>query len=566
MFDQLVTGTTGARGAAAVDAWSRVESAACARRLAAMVTMLDDAHAASDSAERDLWAIDNWSAVCAHIGAAQRLTPGVAANMLMIGVALRERFPRVGAVFADGLIDYRMVRLIVTRGALVIDPDALRALDAALATALRDWEPMSVNKTEHAIDAFIAQVDPLAVRRTQTSARNRALDIVIDEDGSGMAQVFGTLFAHDAVALDARVDAMADTVCPSDPRTRDQRRADAAGAWGHGADRLACLCGLPDCPAAALPPAGGVVVYVVAHHDTLDPTAPDGPAPEAPTPSDPEPEDADAQAHHDAHESRTDADFDATPEPGFIDPAEECAGLDGHAPPRFTTPLREMTVADLMTHTDPGQFSHLPPAFLMNGTVLPGAIGHRAALNARRVPIVHPGHAPPQSRYTPTKALADFVRCRDLTCRFPGCTESATNCDVDHTIPYPYGPTQASNLKCSCRRHHLLKTFWGGPNGWRDSQSPDGTVTWTAPDGRTHTTTPGSHELFPSLCAPTAPVITTGDPPPAHTAGLTMPRRRSTRAQDRTRRIHDERALNKTWAELDAAAREARAAADPPPF
>jgi len=34
-------------------------------------------------------------------------------------------------------------------------------------------------------------------------------------------------------------------------------------------------------------------------------------------------------------------------------------------------------------------------------------------------------------------------------------------------------------LKCSLasRYHYLLKTFWGGPNGWRDRQLPDGTVT-----------------------------------------------------------------------------------------
>ncbi|MDT5148532.1 MAG: hypothetical protein QOI01_265, partial [Mycobacterium sp.] len=74
MFDELVADTTGSCGAAAVDAWTRVESAACARRLAAMVTMLDTAHAASGSADREQWCLDNWAAVCAHIGAAQRLT------------------------------------------------------------------------------------------------------------------------------------------------------------------------------------------------------------------------------------------------------------------------------------------------------------------------------------------------------------------------------------------------------------------------------------------------------------------------------------------------------------
>ena len=47
----------------------------------------------------------------------------------------------------------------------------------------------------------------------------------------------------------------------------------------------------------------------------------------------------------------------------------------------------------------------------------------------------------------------------------------ALECDLDHTIPHADGgPTHASNLKCYCRTHHLVKTFWG----WRDQQLPDG--------------------------------------------------------------------------------------------
>ena len=157
--------------------------------------------------------------------------------------------------------------------------------------------------------------------------------------------------------------------------------------------------------------------------------------------------------------------------------------------------------------------------------------------------IVHPGQAPPEPRYRPSKKLADFVRCRDLTCRFPGCRVPATNCDVDHTIPWPCGPTAASNLKCLCRRHHLLKTFWSGENGWRDTQLDDGTIVWTAPDGRTHTTTPGSRLLFPELSQPTRTVEVSGVPT-RHASGLTMPRRTTTRAEDRARRIDRERNLN----------------------
>src|ERR1700712_5980349 len=286
MFDQLGADTTGTHGAGAVQSWTRVESAACAQRLAAMVTMLDAAHAATGSPDRDLWCLDNWGAVTAHLGAIQRLTSGAASNLLLVGLALRDRFPKVAAVFAAGLISYQLARTIVTRAALVTDPDALRALDAALAEALLTWEPMGVSTTEQTVDGFVSKFDPLAVHRTQTRARGRCLDVTV-EDGSGLAVVFGTLFTPDATALHQRLNGLADTVCPGDPRTRDQRRADAMGALAHGQDRLACLCEGEDCPAAGLPSSSGVIVYVVAHHDTV--TRPTAPAPDgtpAPDPGD----------------------------------------------------------------------------------------------------------------------------------------------------------------------------------------------------------------------------------------------------------------------------------------
>ena len=183
MFDDLIHATTGTRGAGAVSAWTRAESAACAQKVAAMAAMLDTAYAASGSADRDQWCLDNFDAVAAHIGAAQRITPGAAGNQLLVAVALHERFPRVAAVFAEGLITYALVKTVVQRGALVIDPDALRALDAMLAQAFGAWEPMSVDKTEKAVDAYVAQVDPHAVRRTETKARGRSVEISVDEDG-----------------------------------------------------------------------------------------------------------------------------------------------------------------------------------------------------------------------------------------------------------------------------------------------------------------------------------------------------------------------------------------------
>jgi hypothetical protein len=93
-----------------------------------------------------------------------------------------------------------------------------------------------------------------------------------------------------------------------------------------------------------------------------------------------------------------------------------------------------------------------------------------------------------------------------------------------------------------CRKHHLLKTFCG----WFDEQLPDGTVIWTSPSGQTYTTYPGSRLLFPTLCKPTAPVSAPANVPRAQpNRGLKMPRRKSTRAQDRAKRVDAERARNR---------------------
>ncbi|WP_082946030.1 HNH endonuclease signature motif containing protein, partial [Mycobacterium sp. E1747] len=182
--------------------------------------------------------------------------------------------------------------------------------------------------------------------------------------------------------------------------------------------------------------------------------------------------------------------------------------------------------------------------------LLPAEVIAELARSAKLVPLGVPGEAEP--RYTPSKGLADFVRCRDLTCRAPGCDRPAVDCDIDHTVPYSEGgATHPSNLKALCRQHHLLKTFWG----WRDEQLPDGTLIWRLPDGHTYVTTPGSALLFPSLCAPTGDIPA---PTPIERCGertAMMPLRTRTRAQNRAQRITGERHRN----------RQARLAAQPAP-
>lgn len=472
---------------------ARAEAAAAARRLAAIAEFV--ARRAAGSAERARWSCDNWDAMAAEVAAAQGISHAMASGQMYLAVALRDRLPRVGALFAEGAISARLASALVWHTELIKDPDTLRLVDETLAGAAARLGSLSVNKTAQAIDAVVHRHDPAAVRRARVGGRSRDVVIEADDDQSGTARLWGSLFATDGAILDRKLTQMANDVCDDDPRTIAQRRADALGALGAGADRLACGCGNADCPtgAEADARASGVVIHVVAHEDTLD-------------------------AEPDPHTS-------------------------GERAPRPITP--EMTLAEaLAPDAEPDLPAEAKPAaHLTGGGTIPAPMIAELIRNGATVRwLRHPGDSPPEPGYRPSADLERFIRCRDMTCRFPGCDRPAEFADIDHTIPYPFGPTHASNLKCLCRKHHLLKTFW--PE-WRDEQYPDGTVVWTSPSGRKYVTRPGSRLLFPSLCLPTGELsVATTAQPPSPQRGLMMPARRRTREQDRARRIDAERALN----------------------
>lgn len=486
MFDRLVAAVAGTRGAARAGAWARIENAACARRLSASADLLDQMYAAAGSADREQWIIDNFAAVAALLAPAQNVSVGVAAAQLEVAVFLRDRLPRTNAVFRTGAIGYRIARTIVNRTRLIKNPGAMAEVDAAIAGHVETWTALSEERLKKEIDLWVDRYDPAAVRRAEYASRQRYFDVNPSTDGSGAAAIAGTVLIHDGEFIDQRLDALAATVCENDPRTHDQRRADAVRPALAGADRMPCMCGSAECPAAGRT-ASNVVVHVVVNEETLR---------------------------------------DATP-----------AELDG------AKPIEPIEAGD-PTLTGPAATG---PGYVMGRGVVPGPTAAAKLSAAERQPVRHPGSAPPEPRRFASAALAWFVRCRDLTCRFPGCHKPATECDLDHTIPYPRGKTQASNLKCLCRRCHLLKTFLG----WRDRQHPDGTVEWIAPTGETYTTYPGSRLLFPALCRPTAPAIVDAGVEPADDAarGLKMPRRKRTRTQNRARAIEAERRLNQPYAD-----------------
>ena len=458
---------------------------------------------APDGDEREFWACDLWDATAAEVGAALNISARRASSQMFLARSLRERLPRVNALFLAGGIGARLVATISWRTHLVIDAQAMAAIDAGIAGAAERWGVLSDAKVDAAIDALVGKHDPQA--REWFEAAKQGLDVQFGkpDDATGTCSMWGRLLKVDAEVGERRLALIARSVCAGDPRTVGQRRAAAMGAVLAGADRIACECGSPVCPnPTSTGLAGTVVITVVAEAATVEA----------------------ARAAASAGSSSAGTSSPAAP-----------AAPDGPDAP-----------TDAPTEA-PSRSARVAPAQLTVGGIVPPALLAQLIRNgATVVPLTTPCAAA-EDRYRPSVATQRFVRCRDMTCRFPGCSAPAEMCDIDHAIPYPVGPTHPSNLRCLCRKHHLLKTFHDGEGGWSDRQYPDGRIEWTAPTGRTYTTYPGARVAFPDWGVTTAEL----PPPPVNTPapanrGLQMPKRRRTRGADRAARIKNRRAHNDT--------------------
>jgi hypothetical protein len=412
---------------AVVESTHRQESVLVAQRMAAVAALLRHRVAATERAEhrRGYAVIDGFEQTTAEVAAAMNLSPMAASYLVSDAEALDTRLPKVAALLAEGRTDWRTVRLIISRTDLITDDGLIAEVDRSLAARIGNWHSWSRQRIINAVDAAVRAIDPDAARERRVAAEDDR-HIGINALANGMAEVYGTVGAAAATAFDRRLSQLAKRVCPADPRTLDQRRADALAALAQGR-RLACACGQPSCPTRSgddqhpeSDRGAQVVINVVASDQTV---------------------------------------FSDSDQPGYL---EGYGVIDAEQ-------VRDLACAASLLIADP---------------------------------FTSPVEA---LRYQPSAALERAVRCRDLTCRFPGCGRPAVVCDIDHTIPFNHqdpaagGLTVAENLKCLCRQHHRLKTFHGG---WRDTQLGDGTVIWTSPTGRTYRTYPAGADLFPQPRGP----------------------------------------------------------------
>jgi hypothetical protein len=350
----------------------QAERAAFARQLVA-VGRFTQHRLGETTDEHDLWCVDDWEAIAAEIGAELGISRSRASSQMHYGTTLLERFPKLTEAFLAGQVDFRVIAAAIYRTDLIQDKDAVAKIDAELAAKAPAWNKLSREKITELVDWMVIAADPDAVRVAKQRDLDRHLEV--GPGHNGLAEIWGAVRGHDAAVFDAKLNELAATVCPDDPRTKTQRRADALTPLAAGATSMACTCGAPDCPAAGTaeaPPANPVVINVLAEAGTVEGTSD-------------------------------------------------------------------------------------TPGYLPGYGAVPGATVREMAKSASLRPVGVPKDLVAEPQYRPSAALARFIRCRDLSCRWPGCDQPAVGCDIDHTVPYPLGPTHPSNNKPYCRIQQLLR-------------------------------------------------------------------------------------------------------------
>ena len=197
--------------------------------------------------------------------------------------------------------------------------------------------------------------------------------------------------------------------------------------------------------------------------------------------------------------------------------------------------------------TDPESPQLAKPAYVFGAGVMPTALLGGILERARIREVRHPGdELCTRTALHPVAATAEFVRCRDLTCRFPGCDKPAQVCDLDHTVAYPVGPDTPVKPEVPVPLSPSSENVLERPGRLARPTTTRRNHHLDQPDRPHLHHLPRQPAPVPELCAPTA-TLWTGEPPtiePTGDRGAMMPKRRHTRAHNTAKAKAAERRLN----------------------
>jgi hypothetical protein len=412
------------------------------------------------------WAVD-------EVAVALSLSGAAAGRLLVESLLLVERLPGTLEALGGGRLGWGHVRVMTEVVAPLAD-DLRRIAEERLLSRLGDKTPPQLRAAARRV---VQRLDAEAItRRVAEAVRHRKVSVYPGADGMGTLGV--TLPMPVLRAMEDALGQYADAAAvPGDERTKAQRMAD-------------CLVDLVLRPGEhGLAPVQAQLTVVATIRTLL---------------GDDEPGEVDGDlvpaemvrelAHALGLLPRAGGEPADTPEP--TDP--RAGSTDARASTDAPGPSSAAALADLLgARTVRGTaLAHRPEIALvdeLSGQLL--ALTDAAGLRSGRAL----GTPPESPGYRPGAELDRFVRRRDRRCRFPGCRARPVCCDLDHTVPWPGGPTSAGNLCCLCRHHHRLSHQ---APGWRLRGLDGGGLEWTTPTGQVLVTHPPRHGADDDLPPP----------------------------------------------------------------
>jgi len=359
--------------------------------------------------------------------------------------------PTVWEAFQCGELDPEQIRVIDRIARRVTEPSTLAALDEKAVDAAQTRCPKQLAVW---LLRLVVQLEPLAFeQRHRRALAERRVTVIQGVDGLGY--VTGEVSAADAAAIDGMLAAAARSLGAADPRTEQQRRSDLF------ADLLLGRLSLAEPEADK------------EHTDRADWL---------------EVEDIDPETGEllGTHLQRLDGDGELTDEQ--VDATTSRLGAVQTSSRRKRPRQRRIGVV-------------VPLASLLGASDAPAELADRSGFipgEMLREQIAEAVDSDSQDELLFTRLLTDdggrlldttelgryasarlaqAIKIRAGTCRFPTCTVPADRCDLDHHEPIPRGVTSATNMDPFCRRHHRGKTF-----AWLACVRDDYGVDWTMPD------------------------------------------------------------------------------------